>query len=297
MKRWLGTIAVGLFMLGTGCGEVGGEPSPDGSSSDNGPADVIPNDCSTDMPEVFPLNGSNQTTLGWMWNGLDRANRDDLDFVATFRGVATLDTPAIMSCPQHMDSARFYCETKQALKLERSVEGTTETYYLSVPVAPSDIALPAEGTRLRVFDDHASLQLKVESSSRLLLHIGRVVDPHGGDVDAHETTYVEQLGPLQIEMKADYSNPASATCVTYFYCPGIHRMEPLTFSGDSTVTVEMGSSGEVSAEGGSFKVWNLFAQRKNNDYVSEPTVLEEGVGWCAYARPPTAYVAIVRQNP
>ena len=291
-------MAIALFMLGAGCGDVGGEPNPDGSSSDKGPADVIPNDCSADMPEVFPLNRSTEATTGWTWKDVDREYDENFDFKSTFRGVVTLDAPATLPCPKHMDSSHLVCETNKALKLERSQNGTSETYLLVVPVAPSNIALPAEGTELRVIDDRGSLKLKSEQSSTLLLHVGEVGGPPFNEIDPSDPAFAEQLGPFQVEMKADFSNPASATCVTYYYCPGIHRMEPLTVSGDRTVTVEMGAKAQIPAAGGSYDVWNVYSERRNDDYVSNPEDLETGAGgWCAYGLAPRAEVVAVRQSP
>ena len=297
MTRWLGTTAIALVMLGVGCGDVGGEPTPDGSDTDTGPADVIPNDCSTTFPEIFPMDRGGVGSAGWAWEGIDRASTEDLDFVATYRGIGSLDAQVDLDCPDYMKSKGLSCQTDRALTLERSSDGQTQTLYLAVPVPLSDLDLPSEGTQVRVVDEGHSLRLTEEQSSELFLHVGAVGDPANPPADHEDKSFSRQTGPLQIEMNADYADPEAATCVTYITCPGVHRMEPLTITGSSSTTVEMGATGEVPSGAGSFRVWNVYSERHNNSHVSDPAKLGGSGGWCAYADFPSARVVIARMSP
>jgi hypothetical protein len=297
MTRWLGTTAIALFMLGVGCGDVGGEPTPDGSDSETGPVEAIPNDCSTQFPELFPLDTMEVGGVGWEWEGIDRASREDLDVVAAYRGVGSLDAQADLDCPDHMGGTGLVCQTNDALKLERTVDGQTETLRLALPVPLADLQLPSEGTQIRVVDEGVALRITEVQSSDFILHVGEVRDPESRPTDYEDKSFSQQAGPFQIVMNADYSDPGAATCVTYMSCPGIHRMEPLTVTGDTSATIAMGAKAEVSGSDSSFRVWNVYSQRHNNDHVSDPADLGGYGGWCTYGSVPTSRIVIARQSP
>ncbi|GEM_PF-2275179 len=262
--------------------------------------DVVPNHCRPKLADLITKTGysisSDDASVGWRFGPPRQGPDVELDFDGSFQGVQPIDSVVELPCPSHADALGLTCRTSQLLMFERpDGTGSRELVWLAVPVPPSGLALPPEGTEVSVTTEDRNLTVRLRPHGQVILHVGRL-PREMSDQSSAEVQFDSKLGDVDFTMPADIDDPQSATCVTHNGCPRIMRLEPLKASASTTTTVETGATGTVSAESRDVKIWNVLSYRRNDDHVSDPSMLGPGYpsGYCADITYPSSKVVMAR---
>lgn len=245
-------------------------PEPDGEADGRGDAGTassnIPEQyvCSDEQTELFEVDTPQSPEPPAVPFEVIDSEFDEQGetFEGDWQGVVSLDSRVSLNCPPSIADPGLDCDPQQAVAVEHTVEGETETLQIALALPFSDIDWPDEGTSVEIeYERPGFLTMRETSSSEEFVALG----VNGVTYDGETFEFGETHNGFELSMPQPIDNLDSAECLGTDKCRRVLRSEPLVIDADDRHDVGTGESTSLQTDGASFRLWHTASIRRHYD--------------------------------